>query len=44
MNEKQLREAIMERIEIANARELSAIWHFVRAFVDPVGREEAGGK
>ncbi len=44
MNEKQLREAIIERIKSSNARELSAIWHFVRAFVDPVGREEAGSK
>lgn len=41
MNEKQLREAIIERIEIANAKELGAIWSFVRVFIDPVEREEA---
>lgn len=40
MNEKQLREAIIQRIEIANAEKLSTIWHFVRTFVEPTGEEE----
>jgi hypothetical protein len=39
MNEKQMREAIIERMEFANAKELSLIWHFVRALIDPAGRE-----
>lgn len=41
MNEKQLREAIIQRMEIANAQELSAIWHFARELVDPT---ERGGR
>ncbi len=41
MNEKQMRKAIIERMEFANAKELSAIWHFVRALTDPA---ERGGK
>ena len=44
MNEKRLREAIIQRIEIANVKELSAIWHFVRAFVDPAERRVAERK
>lgn len=42
MNEKRLREAILQRIEIANAKELSAIWHFVWAFIDLAERGGAG--
>lgn len=41
MNENHLREAIIQRIEIANVKELSAIWHFVRVLVDPA---ERGGR
>lgn len=44
MNEKQLRKAIIECMEFANAKELSAIWHFVRALIDPAEREKAGRK
>jgi hypothetical protein len=44
MNEKQLREAIIERMEFADAKELSAIWHFVRAYIDPVRKEEVERK
>jgi len=42
MSEKQFREAIIERIGIANAKELSAIWHFVRAYIDPADGREVG--
>lgn len=40
MNEKQLREAIIARMEYANIRELGTIWHFVQALVEPTGGEE----
>ena len=44
MNEKHLLEAIIQRIETANVKELSAVWHFVREFIALAGNKEAERK
>ncbi len=44
MSEKQTREAIIERMKYANARELSNIWSFVRALVEPYKWEAENGQ
>lgn len=44
MSEKQAREAIIERVKYANARELNNIWHFVRVLVEPYKREAKHGQ
>lgn len=44
MSEKQTREAIIERMKYANARELNNIWHFVRVLVEPHKREIKNGQ
>lgn len=44
MSEKQMRKAIIERMKFANAKELSNIWNFVCALVEPYKREAKHGQ